>query len=66
MLANALEAIVSRATNVMSMRELLLMAGANIIDETTENREKINYIDLSPASINFTSLLEIVDQNWIM
>ena len=63
MLANALEAIVSRATNVMSMRELLLMAGANIIDETTENREKINYIDLSPASINFTSLLEIVDQN---
>ena len=47
----------------MSMRELLLMAGANIIDETTENREKINYIDLSPASINFTSLLEIVDQN---
>ena len=63
MLANALETIVSRATNVMSMRELLLMAGANIIDETTENREKINYIDLSPASINFTSLLEIVDQN---
>ena len=66
MLANALETIVSRATNVMSMRELLLMAGANIIDETTENCEKINYIDLSPASINFTSLLEIVDQNWIM
>ncbi len=63
MLANALETIASRATNVMSMRELLLMAGANIIDETTENREKINYIDLSPASINFTSLLEIVDQN---
>ena len=63
MLANALETIVSRATNVMSMRELLLMAGANIIDETTENCEKINYIDLSPASINFTSLLEIVDQN---
>lgn len=63
MLANALETIASRATNVMSMRELLLMAGANIIDETTENREEINYIDLSPASINFTSLLEIVDQN---
>lgn len=63
MLANALDTIASRATNVMSMRELLLMAGANIIDETTENREEINYIDLSPASINFTSLLEIVDQN---
>ena len=63
MLADALETIASRATNVMSMRELLLMAGANVIDETAENREKIDYIDMSPASINFTSLLEIVDQN---
>lgn len=63
MLADALETIASRATNVMSMRELLLMAGANVIDETVENREEIDYIDMSPASINFTSLLEIVDQN---
>lgn len=63
MLADALETIASRATNVMSMRELLLMAGANVIDETAENSEKIDYIDMSPASINFTSLLEIVDQN---
>lgn len=63
MLADALETIASRATNVMSMRELLLMAGANVIDETAENSEEIDYIDMSPASINFTSLLEIVDQN---
>lgn len=63
MLADALETIASRATNVMSMRELLLMAGANVIDEIVENSEEIDYIDMSPASINFTSLLEIVDQN---
>lgn len=63
MLADAIDTVVSRATNMMSIRELLLMAGARIIDETAENREEIDYIDLSPASINFTSLLEIVDQN---
>lgn len=62
MLGDAIDTIASRATNVMSMRELLVMAGARVIDETVENLEEIEYIDLSPASLNFTSLLEIVEQ----
>lgn len=66
MCANGVDALVNRSKNVLSMTLLLRLAGATVIDETQlpeEEEKRAEIIDLSPACLNLTSLLEIVDQN---
>lgn len=66
MCAMGTDALVNRSKNVLSMSLLLRLAGATVIDETQlpeEEEKRAEIIDLSPACLNLTSLLEIVDQN---
>ncbi|MCV6636573.1 hypothetical protein [Candidatus Albibeggiatoa sp. nov. NOAA] len=52
----AREYLVSSAINTVDFRQVLTMAGANVVDEKPDNE----YIDLSPEALDKTTIIDLV------